>query len=533
MKILLLNDTYFASAFRKLGHEVLTVGPGFNSDVRFDPASATIPDLVSRLDFSPDLAMQIDSIDSRVFFQDIHQLKIPTAYYAIDAPINEFWQQHYIHAFDRVYIDQHQQWRKWSRNGVDWLRWLPLAADSDLYHPPLENADRDIQLLFVGTINGQLRPKRSAIIYRLKQIVDVKVVDGGGNRSTSPQEVADLYRRSNIVLNELLFDGINLRTMEAMACGTVVLTERQRGEDRLFEDLTHLVTYEQNDLEKTVRSLLLAPDRIKEIGNTGSELIRKNHVISVRAKQVLKDLANLSVRPARFDDASIANVLWGQWHASWKWHEQLNWIRTTSEKQLVERLSNLDPQKKATLHFALGNFQESFNELAAIIRANPEDLKSRASAASIALAAGQLQQAVKIIGNGTPETRVGVHIAIGDLLRTCGHDLVPGYNQVNAPITTWSAFEHYLNAYQLDESNRSALERIEAVLSDNKAIEFVVPMWQRFHANNPTDIESMVRLRETANLGYYMPSNDPPSSRRDLNRSSQSRSMRYTLSSGV
>ncbi len=52
-----------------------------------------------------------------------------------------------------------------------------------------------------------------------------------------------------------------------MACGAVVLTERDRGFDLMFTDQKHLVSFDQDDLEEVVLDLLSDPVKCTRIGN--------------------------------------------------------------------------------------------------------------------------------------------------------------------------------------------------------------------------------------------------------------------------
>ncbi len=504
MRILLLNDHYFGDTFRMLGAEVLRVGPSKKDDIVIDPASEDLTEVLNNAGFAPDIVLQVDSIDRRCFFHGLERFDVPRVFYSIDTPINEFWQKSYAHAFDRVYVDQYETWRSWAASGLDWARWLPLAADPALYHTPDGEARRDIPIVFVGTLNPDVRPKRNAILFRIQQIAPVKVVDGDGSRAEPGDSVAGLYRRAKIVLNELLFDGINLRTFEAMACGAVVITERDRGEKQLFTDGKQLVTFDSVDLEQVVSDLLDDENRVEQIGKEGAKTIRGKHTIAHRAAQVMKDIESLKVRKVRNTEAAAAEAAWGVWQATWKW-EYLKNYRSGKGKILFEHLECLDPVRRAQVLEAKGDLKAAAVSLGNALEINPDDVSIRAALAGIVLGEGDSIAAGKLLNCSGEPDMAEAHIAVGNLLMEAGDGLTPGFNRAKSPVSGWNAFEHYLRAHALNEDNREALEGLDKVLIAHRSPEFMIGLWQRFHARNPRDERSMIKFRQRAMAGYFRP----------------------------
>ncbi|HEB85076.1 MAG TPA: hypothetical protein ENI92_08770 [Bacteroidetes bacterium] len=504
MKLLLLNDSFFGNAFQDLGWEVLRVGPGAKNDIVIDPSTRAIGDVIAEAGFRPDAVLQVDSIDQRVFFRGVGELSAPTAFYAVDGPINEFWQREYAHGFDRVYVDQKSCADSWRRAGREWVQWLPLAADPSLFHPPQPGSERDIPLLFVGTLDKNLRPKRSAILFRLRSITEVKVVDGGGLRAEKVENVADLYRRAKVVLNELLFDGINLRTFEAMACGAVVLTEAGRGEEDLFTEGEDLVGFNPTNLERIVSGLLAEPDRIARIGARAAEHVAAGHTILHPAPPLATDLEKFSPRGERFGRRAATEAAWGEWQASWKW-PRLNSLRREAEKTLVENISLLDYPRRAELLEARGDAEAAKVMLATSLERQPDNDRAKAALAGLLLAEGNLAGAARVLEMPADSDLASLHVAAGDLLSRAGQDLTAGFNRTAAPVCGWTAFEHYRRAHSLNEDNRCALEGLDHVLLTRHAPEFTVALWQRFHARNPRDEASEITLRRRAVSGYFVP----------------------------
>lgn len=499
MNLLLLNDTYFGDTIRERVDGLLRVGPDANNDIVLNPDREDLFEAVKASGFKPDAILQVDSLNRRVFFRGIERFSQPIAFYAVDAPINEYWQRHYASQFDRVWVDQHEVWRSLSVAGVKWARWLPLSADPEIYHPPVDDVERDIPVLFVGSIDPELRPKRSAILHRLRQITDVHVVDGGGTRSVGPKEVADLYRRSRIVLNELLFDGINLRTFEAMACGAVLLTEQARGEDMLFTDGYSLVTFNQSNIEAVVQNLLDHPSRTDHIGRAGSTLVMEKHTLGRRANQVINDLERLTVRKERFTRESRADSLWGMMLASLKWGE-LEPIRQQTAEELYKKQAGLEPFRRDLLAdllqqpvTAIGN--GSFPAVS-------PSLMKVANAARF-LAQNNHDEAAAILGVERNDA-LSIHMELGKLLYGVGQDMTPGFNRSILPITMWTAFEHFLHVVREDPNRLDALEHLDRILVERNAVEFTLSLWQRYHLYQPKDRDSEQMLKQRAKMGYVI-----------------------------
>ncbi|MBD3165694.1 glycosyltransferase [bacterium] len=496
MKLLLLNDSYFGDVFRRLGHEVLHVGVHEDADVQID-SSSDLRDVIRERGFEPDAALLVDSINRRVFFEGLHELPCPTAWYAVDAPINTFWQQSYAHGFDRVYVDQLESFREMRKHGVEHTRWLPLAADNVLYHPPRKGAERDLDVVFVGTMDYALRPKRSAILYRLKRVANVTLVDGGGTRSMTPYRVAKLYRRAKIILNELLFDGVNLRTFEAMACGAVVLTERGRGEQALFEEGRHLAGFGTEDLEQVVLELLRDDEKRRQIGRTGAEEIRNKHTLVHRAARIMKDFELLEVRADRDGQKIREEIAWAKWAAGLKWPDMpgnLLHAREYIPAHPLHRASVLELRRD------IGGALETMHHL---WEKDKKDDFVRVKLAALLWKTGRPDLAASLLGKEKKTPGWELHSDIGWLLLGLGHELQPGFNLGDGPVLMWNAFEHFRQAMGMKPDHLPAIEGLDRVLAGSHAAEFAIGIWQNYHARHPNDPLARDRFLERARQGYH------------------------------
>ncbi len=503
MNLLLLNDTYFGSNLEEADVNVLRIGVTEDNDIVVDPAQDDISEVIAKLGFPADVVLQVDCIDSRVFFKGLEKIKAPRAFYAIDGPINDFWQHDYSYMFDLVWTDQAAIEDAWRKDGIHWAHWLPLAADRSIYYPPNDEAERDLDVVFVGTMDFAHRPKRSAILHRLRQIADVTLIDGSGQRSVQPDEVADYYRRAKIVLNELLFDGINLRTFEAMACGAVLLTEEGRGEDKLFVEGQHLVGFNARNLEGVVTDILSNSGKQRGISENATDVIRANHSIQHRARKVLRELSSLKPRIDRDTSKHQAMADWAMWMASWKW-KHFESLRHDAAERLVDNFDQLDPARQTIFLEGVGQAEQARDYLKELLASGKASPSLKPVLASLALSIGDEETATEAL-DMPDANRMALHLNTADRLLALGKDLTPGFNRLQAPRSSWNAFEHYQIAYSFDENCREALEGMDKVLIKHHSPEFMLPLWQRFHSNNPkqNDVERLLIRR--AKSGYFIP----------------------------
>lgn len=501
MKILVLNDSYFGETLQSEGNEILRVGLGAENDIVIDPSRDDLSEVIEAKNFKPDVVLQVDSIDQRVFFRGIEKIAAPMAFYAIDAPINSFWQKDYAHQFDRVWVDQHDIWREWVRDGVDWVRWLPLAADQSIYHKPSNGGIRDIPIVFVGTLDFDKRPKRSAILYRLKQITDVKIVHGDGVRNVGPKEVAGYYRRAKIVLNELLFDGINLRTFEAMSCGAAVLTEEKRGEERLFRDGHNIVTFNEDNLEEIVLSLLDDDSDVQRIGYNGANVINEKHTLQHRADQILRDLAKMSIRRERLNETNRTRANVGIWNAAMKW-EYLREVAQEKLAQMVASIGKLDVVEQASLLESVGQGREAKKILVEELMNGDKRSVLKTTLASMHLNENNYEAASVVLDMNTQNPAL-LHVKVGNMLANVGRDIDPGFNRYNMPMSRWYALEHFGRAYNIDQDCFEAIEGMDRVLREHHSVEFILPVLQKFHLKHPKNEDVQMMMCARAQNSYF------------------------------
>ena len=207
MYILCLGSEYFHDAFTSHGHRVLAPphADGF-------PLADFYHNLVDR----PDVVVYTDHLGQHAWPQGLEELDIPKIYYAVDTPINFWWQKHFAQIFDLCYVDQKPYVDQLTAYGLD-ARWLPVAVSAGAYQQAKVEAEPKIyDFGFVGVLDDKVRPKRGRLVKQLSSRFSLKSLGARQDGWVGPDESAALYRQSRLILNENLFPGVTTRMFEAM-----------------------------------------------------------------------------------------------------------------------------------------------------------------------------------------------------------------------------------------------------------------------------------------------------------------------------
>ena len=162
MKLLSLGNEYFRSALIRAGVEVVQAGPESGADLKIDPDQVDLAALLERVSPPPDVLLLTDDLGRRVLPWGLERCRLPKVYYAVDTPINFYWQRHLAGLFDLVVADQKDCALALSEQLSREVIWLPVAIDPALYQGPEEEEKNDFA--FVGTLEPTIRPKRSGLV---------------------------------------------------------------------------------------------------------------------------------------------------------------------------------------------------------------------------------------------------------------------------------------------------------------------------------------------------------------------------------
>jgi len=288
MKILLLNQNWFAPELRSFGHDVLTCGLGPESDHRLIHPCHHINDLIGSLpgSFRPDVVIWHDD-SAPVSFFGMEDLEVPTILYSVDT--HHHWELHsrLAHCFDCVLVAQKDYLHHFAPSETPTF-WFPLWAPRHV----VPSSRKDMQLAFVGTMDPRLNHKRVEFFSTLQQLIPITIKQGN---------YWEVFPHSEIVINQTVSGDLNFRVFESMMCGCMLLTERSsNGLLELFHEGEHLVTYSAGDIRDVAeksRELLECPQRMHAIAQAGRAEVLAKHTALHRASQLNDIIASLRQRP--------------------------------------------------------------------------------------------------------------------------------------------------------------------------------------------------------------------------------------------
>jgi len=269
MKILLIGNPHFKKAFESLGHRVVSVTgqKGEMTDVnRYDS----------------NLIVVHETLGVRQLPHGIERAAVPTVFYSIDVHLNLYWHKAYARLFDYVFVSQKDYLDRFDHDHVYWLPW---SVDTGIFRDHGLKRDKDI--VFIGTVDNE-RVKRKNILGELKKHFKVHLFGTDPQNRLGKPEMADIYSRAKIVINESIAGEVTFRTFEATACGAMLLTEKvENGLQSLYEDGSDLVVYTREDLVAKADYFLEHDKEREQVAMNGMHRTRKYHNSLRRAEKLL------------------------------------------------------------------------------------------------------------------------------------------------------------------------------------------------------------------------------------------------------
>lgn len=206
----------------------------------------------------------------------------PSAWWAIDTHLDAAWYLKKAPDFDFIFTAQRDGCEQLSRAGIPRVRWLPLAADPEV-HCKWE-IEKSLDFCFVGNLVGV--GVRGELIALLKSLFSKHFV---GQRYF--EEMAQTYCSSRMVFNRGIRDDVNMRVFEALACGSLLVTNdlKENGQAELFQDGMHLATYQCAEELVDKMRFYLRHEAIRErIAAAGREQVLDQHTYRHRMQEILR-----------------------------------------------------------------------------------------------------------------------------------------------------------------------------------------------------------------------------------------------------
>jgi spore maturation protein CgeB/SAM-dependent methyltransferase len=311
------TGTYLEKALRKR-HRVITMGPAIDEEIVEAWDLDSIRNRVKAHDipyFSKDLAEVLPIlpagwvpdlflwVESGVTYEleGLGSLPCPSACYLVDTHLRLEKHLETAKDFDVVFVAQKKYLRRFKEAGIERVHWLPLACDPDVHRKCAIEKEFDVS--FVGSITPRHR-RRNALLVGLAERFDLHV------ERCFLDEMARVFSRSKIVFNRSIRDDLNMRVFEAMATGSLLVTDEATGSGltEVFEEGKHLIVYRtREELCEQIRTYLANDEAREKIAAEGMREVLRRHTYDHRARKLVRKVLEQRGRPVVDAGAGIAS----------------------------------------------------------------------------------------------------------------------------------------------------------------------------------------------------------------------------------
>ena len=280
MRILNLAGSMLVPGLLALGHSVYRVGLDRDADFcvqRPYTVKALLKHVLSQ-GFNADVVFYCDNGNLPMLL-DPQNLPYPSIVFLIDTYCNP-WHIPYSYGFDVLCMAQKDFLKLYEEDSLLTKRWLPLFCQSTMAEKNDQFSLRDVPICFVGNVGHKNNPDRGPFLQAFRKFQPLIVRQGPFDQ---------LFRRSQIVLNQTAFSEVNFRCFEAMACGAALLTEMcGNGLCELFTpDEQILPLYQRGDaygaacIAKCARE---NQEHLQAIAQAGQDCVRREHTDVCRSR---------------------------------------------------------------------------------------------------------------------------------------------------------------------------------------------------------------------------------------------------------
>lgn len=218
-----------------------------------------------------------------------------TAAYLIDVHQSLDHRLAWVPFFDLLFVAQKDYVDEVRRAaGHDRVEWLPLAAS------PTTHTVRGLERTFDVGFVGQRGLPGSARHETLSRVLS-RFASNEWQRFYTPVEMSHVYGSSRVVINASVNGDLNMRVFEAMAAGSLLVTDRiQNGLTDLFSEGVHYLGYSSPDEAEAQVAAALSDDvRQRRIAAAGQAAVLDRHTYMHRLETVRRAATDLGThRPA-------------------------------------------------------------------------------------------------------------------------------------------------------------------------------------------------------------------------------------------
>jgi hypothetical protein len=237
--------------------------------------------------------------DGRPWLPDgIERAEAPTAVFHIDTYVATARRMRWSAMYDYAFVFHPSFEETFLNAGIPGARLLPHAAERDLFDRP--ETPRRFEVGWVGRSGRSIYSVRDRLLQALTSRFATNQVD----RLYSPEEMADVYRSSKIVVNVSRDDwpqDANMRCFEAMAAGALLITRVPTELTTLgFEEGVHFAGWrDPGEVPQIVARWLADDGRRQEVAWRSRALVLRAHTYDARAAAILATVRNGVSAPAR------------------------------------------------------------------------------------------------------------------------------------------------------------------------------------------------------------------------------------------
>ena len=304
---------YYAAFTKRVPVELV---PRERGEAWIDDIRALRPRLVLNPDVRPWLPAWIETVDA------------PTAAFEIDAHSSTSRRILRAPMYDYVFVFHPGYEQQFAHPG---LRVLPHAVERELFDRP--ETERPYEVGWVGRTGLSVYGSRVRILRDLVANFKMNETD----RYYGPEEMADVYCRSKIVVNvsgDAAPQDANLRCFEAMASGAL-LVNRVPTElsDLGFVEGQHYAGYRHPEEVKDVVRRWLEDDEGREaIARRARALVLREHTYDARVETILTAITDGTRAPARsWSPAKVRRRYYAYAVEQADTRESFRWLRRIAE----------------------------------------------------------------------------------------------------------------------------------------------------------------------------------------------------------
>lgn len=323
----------YAAAFRRRGVE-------FVSTPVHQPLNIPLEEILDVCPHQPSWVFHFES-GLPLLPEGLWLSPVPTVSFQVDTYAFTRNRIRWSSLFDHVAVFHPEYDRVFSRFGHQGAFLVPHAVRREFFDGP--EPAREFDLGWVGQVAGSIYRRRAQWLPRLAR--EFRMNDW--SRRHSLPEVADVYRRSRIVINFSRDDfpqDANLRVFEVLASGAVLITSLPTELAQLgFQEGIHFVGYHaDSEILPLARKYLADESARMRIGSAARQKVLHEHTYDHRANQILCHLKKNANRraPARSLPESRARLMaldFFSSHGIWKC--SLNEYRKIVGRGLAETIT--------------------------------------------------------------------------------------------------------------------------------------------------------------------------------------------------